>query len=558
MQRDVFTLIVGGKAGQGAKKAGAVAAAIFADLDRAVFQYDDYPSLIRGGHNFAVVSTAPDEISSHYLAAQLVVALDALSYKTHLPHLAPGGLMVFNSEDQKQGEGIGLPLTTLARKYPPADLRLGITSTAVLCAAMDLTKEQMKAVIEREYRRDLENNVAYANELYDLIHPQVAGRVRLAPGHGKQRFLAGSETIGLGAMAAGLDLYLAYPMTPTSTLLHFMAARGPKVGVTVMHPENEIAVANIGVGATFAGARTMVGTSGGGFSLMEEAFSLAGMVEAPMLFMLGMRPGPATGVPTYSLQGELSYALAQGHGEFPRIVACPGEIAEGYALAAEMLSLVWRFQTPGILLTDKHFTECSASVTLDLEQAEWAEPAIRSLAAIGAKLGVKALYVDTPFDSIILSVTGGKNDMIMADMYDNPDREKVLSFVEYAYDGTSIMVLKGDPTGRHGLDGLSGKRVTVLRGSTQQALLEKLNKQFKSEGKAQMTILTLQGSPEGLLAIEGGKAVAQLTDHSQAAYAVNSTVAGKPCSRSSRTPPPRTATSRRSSASASTRATRSS
>ena len=147
--------------------------------------------------------------------------------------------------------------------------------------------------------------------------------------------------------------------------------------------------------------------------------------------------------------------------------------------------------------------------------------------AIGAKLGVETLYVDTPFDSIILSVTGGKNDMIMADMYDNPDREKVLSFVEYAYDGTSIMVLKGNPAGITGLASLSGKRVTVLRGSTQQALLEKLNTQFKSEGKPQMTIITLQGSPEGLLAIEGGKAVAQLTDHSQAAYAVNSTVAGK-------------------------------
>ena len=147
--------------------------------------------------------------------------------------------------------------------------------------------------------------------------------------------------------------------------------------------------------------------------------------------------------------------------------------------------------------------------------------------AIGAKLGVKTLYVDTPFDSIILSVTGGKNDMIMADMYDNPDREKVLSFVEYAYDGTSIMVLKGNPAGITGLDSLSGKRVTVLRGSTQQALLEKLNTQFKSEGKPQMTIITLQGSPEGLLAIEGGKAVAQLTDHSQAAYAVSSTVAGQ-------------------------------
>ncbi|HMK91557.1 MAG TPA: ABC transporter substrate-binding protein [Thermoleophilia bacterium] len=147
--------------------------------------------------------------------------------------------------------------------------------------------------------------------------------------------------------------------------------------------------------------------------------------------------------------------------------------------------------------------------------------------AIGAKLGVTAQFVDTPFDSIILSVLGGKNDMIMADMYDNVDREKQLTFVDYAYDGTSILVLKGNPAGITNLDSLSGKVVTVLAGSTQQALLTDLNKSFKSAGKPPMTILSLQGSPEGLLAIKGGKAVAQLTDHSQAEYIANSTTAGK-------------------------------
>ena len=147
--------------------------------------------------------------------------------------------------------------------------------------------------------------------------------------------------------------------------------------------------------------------------------------------------------------------------------------------------------------------------------------------AIGAKLGVKAPFIDTPFDSIILSVLGGKNDMVMADMYDNPDREKELTFVDYAWDGTSIIVPKGNPDGITGLDSLAGKVVTVLRGSTQEALLSKLNEQFKAAGKPQMSVLSLQGSPEGLLAIKGGKAVAQLTDHSQAAYTVSSTEPGK-------------------------------
>jgi polar amino acid transport system substrate-binding protein len=147
--------------------------------------------------------------------------------------------------------------------------------------------------------------------------------------------------------------------------------------------------------------------------------------------------------------------------------------------------------------------------------------------AIGAKLGVKAQFVDTPFDSIILSVLGAKNDMIMADMYDNVDREKQLTFVDYAYDGTSLLVLKGNPAGLTNLDSLSGKVVTVLSGSTQQALLTDLNKTFKSQGKPAVTVLALQGSPEGLLAIKGGRAVAQITDHSQAEYIANSTTAGQ-------------------------------
>jgi 2-oxoglutarate ferredoxin oxidoreductase subunit alpha len=141
-----------------------------------------------------------------------------------------------------------------------------------------------------------------------------------------------------------------------------------------VHPENELAVANMAIGAAFTGARVMVGTSGGGFCLMQEAFSLAGMVEAPVLFFLGQRPGPSTGVPTYTEQGDLRFALTPGQGEFPRIVASPGSIEEAYYLTAELLSLVWRFQTPGILLSEKHLVESSMSINLDLEKTRWAEP----------------------------------------------------------------------------------------------------------------------------------------------------------------------------------------
>jgi len=163
-------------------------------------------------------------------------------------------------------------------------------------------------------------------------------------------------------------------MTPSTSLLHFYAQHGKDFGVTAVQPENEIAVANMAIGAAFAGSRAMVGTSGGGFDLMQEAFSLAGMVEAPVLFYLGQRPGPSTGVPTYTEQGDLQYARNPGHGEFPRIVASPGSIEEAFYLAAELLDLVWRFQTPGILLTEKHLAETTMSVDVDAEKTKWVEP----------------------------------------------------------------------------------------------------------------------------------------------------------------------------------------
>ncbi|NIN01507.1 MAG: 2-oxoacid:acceptor oxidoreductase subunit alpha, partial [candidate division Zixibacteria bacterium] len=184
--------------------------------------------------------------------------------------------------------------------------------------------------------------------------------------------------IALGAAAGGLDLYFAYPMTPSSAILHYLAAHSEELGVTAVHPENEIAVINMAIGAVFAGARAMVGSSGGGFALMEEAFSLAGALEAPLLCYMGSRPGPSTGVPTYTSQGDLDFAIHQGHGEFPRIVASPSTIEEAFYLAAEMLDLLWRFQTPGILLTEKHLAESRMTVDIDAKKAKWPEPVMHT------------------------------------------------------------------------------------------------------------------------------------------------------------------------------------
>ncbi|MFW9969527.1 MAG: 2-oxoacid:acceptor oxidoreductase subunit alpha [Candidatus Odinarchaeota archaeon] len=374
MSSDVFTFLVGGKAGEGVKKAGSVAAHLFCNLGRHVFQLDDYMSLIRGGHNFSVISTTPRWIGSHYMKANLVVNFDKRSYETHINDIAEKGIMVFNSDELEPKKGIGVPLTSEANKYPMKNLMFGVGAVAILAAAIGFEKKEMNQIIKDEYPSGIKDNIAYADKIYDIVYPDCGKKFNLEKGDKKRSIITGNEAISFGAIASGLDVYYGYPMTPASSILHTLAREAENFGLAVVHPESEIAVINMAIGSAFTGARAMVGTSGGGFSLMNEGFSLAGIIEAPVLIILSQRPGPATGVPTYTEQADLSFALTAGHGDFLRIVASPRTIREAYFLTAEMLDLVWKFQTPGILLTEKHLSESSMTVELDLEKSRWAEP----------------------------------------------------------------------------------------------------------------------------------------------------------------------------------------
>ena len=373
MRKDTFTFIVGGKAGEGVKKAGAVAADIFSGMGRHVFQMDDYMSLIRGGHNFSVVSSAPRKIHSHYMKADLVVCFDKRSYDNHLDHLAEGGILVYNSDDKDGMNGIGVPLTSEAKNYPVRNLMFGVGAVAILCAALGCDIGYLNKLIAQQYPKGTDDNQAYANAIYEHIFPEIGGKFKLEEGDKKRPIVFGNQAIALGAIAGGLSVYYAYPMTPASSLLHYLAAQAEKFGLAVIHPENEIAVMNMAVGSSFTGAKTIVGTSGGGFALMVEGFSLAGITEAPVLCVLSARPGPATGVPTYTEQADLNFALSAGHGEFLRIVASPGTLEEAFYLTAQMLDLIWKFQTPGILLTEKHLSESSATVEIQPDKAISAE-----------------------------------------------------------------------------------------------------------------------------------------------------------------------------------------
>ena len=413
MDDDLFTFIVGGKAGQGVKKTGAVASRFFIEQGRQVFQMDDYMSLIRGGHNFSVVSTSTSWISSHYMNADLIIAFDKRSYDNHIGNLAKGGIMVYNSDEKGEMEGIGVPFTSESKKYPMKDLMFGVGAIGILSSALGFEKSEMVKVIKKEYPRGIEDNIEFANLLFDRASPQIYGKFKINRGDKKRPILFGNQAIALGAIAGGLDVYYAYPMTPASSILHYLAGQAENFSLAVIHPESEIAVINMAVGSAFAGARTMVGTSGGGFALMVEGLSLAGITEAPVLCVLSMRPGPATGVPTYTEQADLNFALNAGHGEFLRIVASPGTIEQAYYLTAEMLDLVWKFQTPGILLTEKHLSESSMTLDIDIDKAKWAEPLV-------SNVGDYKRYIETE-DGISPMHFPPSNEVIKWNSYEHDD-----------------------------------------------------------------------------------------------------------------------------------------
>jgi 2-oxoglutarate ferredoxin oxidoreductase subunit alpha len=296
--------------------------------------------------------------------------------------------LVYNSDEKGDMDGIGVPLTSEAKKYPFRNLMFGVGAVAILVAALGYDKSYLKDLIAQEYPKGTDNNQAYASTIYDEIIPEIGGRFKLKQGNKIRPIIFGNQAIALGAIAGGLDVYYAYPMTPASSILHYLATQAEKFGLAVIHPENEIAVMNMAVGSSFTGAKTMVGTSGGGFALMVEGFSLAGITEAPVLCVLSTRPGPATGVPTYTEQADLNFALSAGHGEFLRIVASPGTLEEAFYLSAEMLDLVWRFQTPGILLTEKHLSE--SSMTVDIHPDD-----IKSVVGIKFQGNGYKRYLDT-------------------------------------------------------------------------------------------------------------------------------------------------------------------
>jgi 2-oxoglutarate ferredoxin oxidoreductase subunit alpha len=256
-------------------------------------------------------------------------------------------------------EGCGLKLSSLVKEAGGRPVMRNVAALGAIARSLGIEWDVLESVIRTVLRKETELNLKIARASFDAAcMPEFkVERLESAP----LPLIQGNEAIALGAARAGLKLYIAYPMTPSSSILHFLAAHEEELGLVTYHPENEIASVIAAVGGAYAGARTMAGSAGGGFALMVEGVSLCGQSEVPVVFAVSQRPGPSTGVPTYTTQGDLAFVLSAGHGEFLRLVVAPGDPDEAFLLTGLAMNMAWKYQIPTFVLTDKNLSESTYS-----------------------------------------------------------------------------------------------------------------------------------------------------------------------------------------------------
>ena len=378
-----FSFMAGGAAGQGIHLMGMVMARAMSHGGFHVFADQDYESRVSGGHNFFRVRASDQEVLALSEKLDILIALNRETLELHRPEVKNEGVIIFDGEqikfDAPDSHYLDVPLTRLSEETTKSRL---MTNTVAIGAALgtigydfNLLAGVLRKELANSGEKIAEDNVKAARAGFDYAckHGKQKPGTTLKPltSTRKWMLLNGNEALSLGAMAGGCKFMTGYPMTPASSIMEYLAGKSQRFNLVTIHVEDEISAINMAVGAAFAGARAMTATSGGGFALMVEGLSLAGMTETPVVVVLGQRPGPSTGLPTRTEQGELWFALHAGHGEFPRTVLAPATAREAFYATIKAFNLAEKYQTPVIILTDHHLATSYATVArFDLKQVK--------------------------------------------------------------------------------------------------------------------------------------------------------------------------------------------
>jgi 2-oxoglutarate/2-oxoacid ferredoxin oxidoreductase subunit alpha len=369
-----FIVGIGGAAGDGVASAGNTLAVSVARQGQAVFAYNSYQSVIRGGHSWLRLRISAKKPLNHGDQVDVVIALNQDTLDRHLRELRPGGLALYNAakikpryEPPKGVQLCPLPVPELTATYDKLPVMQNTVAVGAVIQLMGLDFAGLESVLESTFAKKpqvVKVNVDAAKAGYDYAaaHFRPLSK-QLQKTSQKWALMTGNELIAMGAAFAGCKFYCAYPMSPATHILEWFAGHAKELGICVRQVEDEISVINMSIGAGHMGARSMCATSGGGLALMTEAIGMAGMIETPVVVVNVMRAGPSTGVPTKTEQADLNQAFGASQGDFPRIVIAPLNMTDCFNTPALAFNLAERYQCPVIILAD--LLMCEDNETVD-------------------------------------------------------------------------------------------------------------------------------------------------------------------------------------------------
>ncbi len=371
-----FALAIGGEAGQGIATPGDILARIIVRRGLHLSTYNSYQSIVRGGHIFLTMRISDVEVNNHGDKLDLLMCLNQDTMNRHQRLMGPGSRIVYNSDtiepgtEDKGADLCGLPVGELTEgsrnRLVQNTVGMGAISS-LMGIDFAVLEESLTLRFQRRGQEMVDENVKVARAGYDYSQEHFNPFDQSPPTGVKPLAVwSGNDALAMGGAAAGVKFYAAYPMSPASGVLHWMAANARNLGIMVRQVEDEIGVANMVVGAGQAGTRSLCATSGGGFALMTEAIGAASMMEVPVVFINVMRAGPSTGVPTKTEQGDLWQALGASQGDFERIVVTPTDCLDAFNTMPEVFNLTDKYQCPAIILSDLYISEGRFSVDPDL------------------------------------------------------------------------------------------------------------------------------------------------------------------------------------------------
>lgn len=360
------TIRVAGEAGQGVATTGSLLVDVFAQLGLHVAATQSYMSRIRGGLNWYDIRIGDQPMYAGSDAADLLVALTDAARDILAGAVREGGLVLYNG--QASDGAIAIDLGEVAQQVGGSKLYSNTVAAGAVMGLLGYDVGAMESLLAQTFKKKgpevIDGNKACARKGAELAqdHAGIIQAPKPSEDGGKLKVCNGAAAIGLSAAVGGVKFAASYPMTPGTATFTFLAGAADKYGIVVEQAEDEIAAVNMLCGAVYAGVPAMATTSGGGFALMAEGMSLAGMMELPICVMIAQRPGPATGLPTRTGQQDLLFALHAGHGEFPRAIFAPGTVQQCYDVTRRALETAHEFQTPVVILTDQFLQDFEQTI----------------------------------------------------------------------------------------------------------------------------------------------------------------------------------------------------